>query len=160
MLLLDGTNSQQVLNILKKVNSFAEQLNGYQLAMVGYSEWQQFSMEYNDLLCSLNTYLLTQDFYNAYDKNVISFEEKYYTFFKEYPLLINPRMGELGYDTGCYIFTLNGMLQNYDNKSYNVKSLQSKIKFEKVGAGGFINSNLMFIHYAPNYKIELIELKK
>lgn len=160
VLLLDGTNSQQVLNILKKVNSFAEQLNGYQLAVVGYSEWQQFSMEYNDLLCALNTYLLSQDFYNAYDKNVISFEEKYYTSFKEYPLLINPRMGELGYDTGCYILTLNGKLQNPDNELYNVNFLQSRFEFEKVGAGGFINSNLMFIHYAPNYKIELIELKK
>ena len=79
---------------------------------------------------------------------------------KEYPLLIHPRMGELGYDAGCYIFTLNGKLQNSDNKSYNVKFLQSRFKFEKVGEGGFINSNLMFIHYAPNYKIELIELKK
>lgn len=157
VLLFDGDNQQQVLKILRKINEFNKQLVGYNIAVVGHNAWQQFSMEYNDLLCSLNTHILAQDFYNAYSKDVIDFEDQYFSWFKEYPLQLHPRMGELGYDIGIYLFSTDPQGQNLsENKLY----LQTKFTFEKGVNEESINTHLMFIRYAPNYKLELIELKQ
>lgn len=157
VLLFDGDDQQQVLNILRKISEFNKQLVGYNIAVVGHNAWQQFSMEYNDLLCSLNTYILAQDFYNAYSKDVIDFEEQYFRWFKEYPLLLHPRMGELGYDTGIYLFSTTSQGQNLGKvKPY----LQTNFHFEKGANEESVNTHLMFIRFAPNYKLELIEFKK
>ena len=66
-------------------------------------------------------------------------------------------MGELGYDTGIYLFSTTSQGQNLGKvKPY----LQTKFHFEKGANEESVNTHLMFIRFAPNYKLELIEFKK
>jgi hypothetical protein len=66
-------------------------------------------------------------------------------------------MGELGYDIGIYLFSADSQGPNLSEvKPY----LQTKFHFEKGANEEFVNTHLMFIRFAPNYKLELIEFKK
>lgn len=160
VLIIDGSNKQAVLDILQRIQSFKAHHPGFQIAVIGHNAWQQFSMEYSELLGTLNTYLVAQDFYNAYSKSVIAFEEEYYNWFKTYPLLLHPRMGELGYDTGLYLFKSSDTNTLVDRQGKKIEYLQSNLKFQQLGNGGCVNSNLMFVRFTPAHKVELIEIKK
>lgn len=160
VLIIDGSNQQAVIGVLQRIQEFKKNHPGYQLAVIGHNAWQEFSMEYSELLGTLNTYLVAQDFYNAYSKAVINFEDKYFNWFKTYPLMLHPRMGELGYDTGLYLFKSSEANSLVDQQGKKVDYLQSNLKFQQLGNGGCVNSNLMFIHFTPSNKVELIEIKK
>ena len=148
---IDGSNAQAVVNILQRIYDFTKTAPGYKISVVGHNAWQQFTMEHSELLSQLDTYVLAHDFYNAYSKSVIDFEERYFSWFKEYPLLLHPRMGELGYDTGCFLFAQQA------KPTY----LQTNFNFKQVAPqGGYANTSLMFVHFTPDNKVELIELKK
>lgn len=146
---VDGSNAQAVISILQRIYEFTQTHPGYKIAVVGHNAWQQFTMEHSELLSQLDTYVLAHDFYNAYSKSVIEFEEQYFSWFKEYPLLLHPRMGELGYDTGRYLLI----------KQVKPTYLQTNFNFKQVTpTGGYVNTSLMFVHFTPNNKVELIEL--
>ena len=160
VIIFDGSNQQESLNILQRINKFREVNGRYKFAVVGHNAWQQFSMEYNELLSTLDTYLLAGDFYNAYNHSVIEFEDNYYKWFKEYPMMLHPRMGELGYDTGLFVLNFHKYQSGADIQWNKVGYLQTKFNFTQVGSGGYANTTLMFVRYTPNNKVELIELKK
>ena len=160
VIILDGSNQQEVLNILQRINKFRESNGQYKFAVVGHNAWQQFSMEYNELLSALDTYLLAGDFYNAYNLSVIEFEDKYYNWFKEYPMILHPRMGELGYDTALFILNFNKEQSGVDIQWNKLDYLQTRFNFTQIGNGGCANTTLMFVRFTPNNKVELIELKK
>ena len=160
VVVIDGSNQQVVLGVVQKLYDFQKANANYRISVVGHSAWQQFSMEYSELLSTLDTYVLTPDFYNAYSKQVIDFEDKYFSSFKEYPLLLHPRMGELGYDTGVFLFNCNEKNTLLDQQGRPIDYLQTKLNFKRLGNGGYVNTSLMFIHYTPDHKVELIELKK
>jgi hypothetical protein len=160
VVIVDGSNQNVVLGVAQKLQNFQTSYGQYKFSVVGHGAWQQFSMEYSELLSALDTYILATDFYNAYSKAVIDFEEQYFNWFKEYPLLLHPRMGELGYDTGLYIFSANEQNSLVNQQGKTIDYLQSKLKFKRLGIGGYTNTSMMFIHYTPNHKVELIELQK
>lgn len=160
VVIVDGSNQNVVLGVVQKLQNFQTSYGQYKFSVVGHGAWQQFSMEYSELLSALDTYILATDFYNAYSKAVIDFEEQYFNWFKEYPLLLHPRMGELGYDTGLYIFSANEQNSLVNQQGKTIDYLQSKLKFKRLGIGGYTNTSMMFIHYTPNHKVELIELQK
>lgn len=160
VIVVDGSNQQEVLSILQRINKFREANGTYKFAVVGHNAWQQFSMEYNELLSTLDTYLLAGDSYNAYSLSVIEFEDNYYKWFKEYPMMLHPRMGELGYDTGLFVLNYYKQQSGTDIQWDKVGYLQTRFNFVQIGSGGYANTTLMFVRFAPNNKVELIELKK
>lgn len=68
-----------------------------------------------------------------------------------------PRMGLLGFDTGIYFLSTlakgNDPFGNRNLPTYN--GIQTSFKFERTSNwSGFINKDLMFIHFTPNSTIE------
>ena len=157
VILLDGSNQENVLNILKKVREYTDEATTHSISVVGHNAWQTFSMEQHELLGALDTHILSQNYYNAFNKQVIDFEEAYSHWFKEYPLPLHPRMGELGYDTGLYLFTADKGNSLKDMSGNAMNYLQSKLKFQRFGYGGYVNTSLMFLRYGSGNIPDVIE---
>ena len=157
VIILDGSNKDDVLTILNKVHEYTNGGKNNRISVVGHNAWQLFSMEYDELFCTLDTYVLAQDYYNAHSKQVIDFEEKYYEWFKKYPLMLHPRMGELGYDTGLYLFTASEGDAQVDHKGKRIEYLQSNLKFKKLVNGGYVNSSVIFLHFDSSNIPDIVE---
>ena len=130
---------------------------GLNLSLFGYPEWQVQSGKYSDDFFRLNT-----TFYAYFYSNPASPETKafYSNFYKNFSKLLDnnfPKFGMLGYDTGMYFIRLinaHGVHFNsrVNNLSYN--GIQTDFYFERVNNwGGFINMNMYFISYNPDYTI-------
>ena len=160
--IFDGSDWNISYKLLQTIANFKSSHPQYTISVVGHNEWQNYAMDNSDILHDANTFILASDFYNAYNKTVIDFEETYKKWFKSYPIIYLPRMGELGYDSG--LFMLNALAlygKDFENQEVNANYLQTKFNFERISNnGGYANTNMMFIHYSQNQKIECIELKK
>ncbi|MBO5699140.1 MAG: LysM peptidoglycan-binding domain-containing protein [Bacteroidaceae bacterium] len=158
IVILDGTNKKDAIYTLNAISEFKMQNPEYKVCVLGYGEWQDFSMEESDLLFNADTYLFSSDYYNAYNSGVIKFEERYKYWFGQYPLIYHPRMGELGYDSGIYMLNAIAIYgKKYVNQPFNADYLQSNLKFDRINNnGGYVNTSLIFIHYNENQKIEII----
>lgn len=161
VVIMDGSDKSEVATTLMTLSKFKENNPDYQVCIIGHSDWQLFSMEESSLLSAADTYILAPDYYNAYDKGVINFEEQYYKWFNTYPAIYHPRMGELGYDSG--LFMLNAIAlygDKFDSQPVGAHYLQTNLKFKQISShGGYANVGLLFIHYTNDQKIECIELK-
>lgn len=157
VIILDGSNKDNVLAILNKIHEYTNGGKNNRISVVGHNTWQMFSMEYDELFCSLDTYVLAQDYYNAHNKQVIDFEEEYFEWFKTYPLMLHPRMGELGYDTGLYLFTASEGDSQVDHKGKRIDYLQSNLKFKKLVNGGYVNSSVIFLHFNSSSTPDIVE---
>lgn len=157
VIVIDGSEKSNVLPILKQIHEYTAGAKHPKFSVIGHNEWQEFSMEHVDLLNSLDTYILAQDFYDAHDKQVIEFEDTYHKWFKKYPLMLHPRMGELGYDMGLYLFTASIGDSKVDRKGNAIDYLQSNLSFKKLSRGGYVNSSVMFLHFESGNTPEILE---
>ena len=160
--IFDGSDWNSSFKLLQTIANFKSSQPLYRISVVGHNEWQNYAMDNSDILHDANTYILASDFYNAYEKAVIDFEETYKKWFKTYPIIYLPRMGELGYDSGLFMFNALALYgKDFENQEVNANYLQTKFNFERISNnGGYANTNMMFIHYSQNQKVECIELKK
>ena len=157
VIVLDGSNQENVLSILNKVREYTNDATTHSISVVGHNAWQTFTMEHHKLLGLLDTHILSQDYYNAHSKQVIAFEEAYHQWFKHYPLQLHPRMGELGYDTGLYLFNAQRENSLKDASGKDINYLQSILKFQKLGYGGYVNASMMFLRFGSSSTPDIIE---
>lgn len=159
--IFDGSDWDSNFKLVQSLVNFKIANPRYNIKLVGHNEWQVHAMDNADILHEVDTYIIATDYYDAYNKAVIDFEENYKNMFNTYPLIYHPRIGELGYDSG--LFMLNAMAlygNNFTNQDFSANYLQTKLKFEKISHnGGYVNTNILFIHYTPDQQIECIELK-
>ncbi len=160
IIMLDGNDEKEAMFTLNSISEFKKQNPTYKISVLGYGEWQSFAMDESDLFFSTDTYLFSSDYYNAYNSGVITFEERYFKWFEQYPKIHNPRMGELGYDSGIYMLNAIAIYGNkYIDQSFSADYLQTNLRFESFNSkGGYVNTGLIFIHYKPNRKIEIIQI--
>ena len=133
------------------------------LSLFGYQDWQKHSANYSDDFFRLNT-----TFYTVYYSDPISQEMRdfYALFYKWYSRTLEnyfPKFGMLGYDTGMYFIRL---INTYGTKfeaninDSNYKGIQTDFHFERVNNwGGFINMNMYFVNFNPDYTITKNRIK-
>jgi len=127
------------------------------LSLFGYPDWQTYSARFSTDFFSLNT-----TFYSVFYSNPTSPEVKafYNTFYKWYTRVLDdkfPRYGILGYDTGMYFIQLiNKYGSSFDSHVNDLRytGIQTDFNFERVNNwGGFVNKNMYFINYNPDFSI-------
>lgn len=149
----------KVFNELKQVRAA---LPDSKMAVLGYSEWLDLANEYQNDLFAIDTYVLSNHYYNAYDAATRKFEQTYASWFHQPLLQVSPRMALLGYDAGKYI--MEGLLQYGDHfgiQDITVPHYQSAIRFVRSDgvSGGYVNGNILFIHYRTDRTIEKLEMQ-
>lgn len=126
-------------------------------ALFGYPEYCAYLLEYQDDMHKVNTYIYSRFFYDSTSARTKSLEAIYQKWYGEEMRYTVPRMGLLGFDTGIYFLSTlakgNDPFGNRNLPTYN--GIQTSFKFERTSNwSGFINKDLMFIHFTPNSTIE------
>ena len=127
------------------------------ITVFGHPEWQRYSAEYNNYY-TLNATICSIFFVDQNAPAVKTFYNQFRKWFSSNILDSYPKYSMLGFDTG--MFFISGLSQfgtaletNINNVPF--RGIQTDFRFRRVSNwGGFINTNLYFITFNPDYTVE------
>lgn len=133
------------------------------ISIFGYPEWQTYIKDYLDTFHSLNVTIFTRFYSDLIKQDWKDFNKKFNYWFGDEKSSMIPASHILGFDTGMYL--INGMLRHGNNfeqylETISSQSLQTDFSFSKPSSeSGFVNNNLYFITFMPDYKIVKEKIK-
>jgi len=130
------------------------------ISLFGYPNWQVYYKYFSDVFFTLNTTFYAFLYPDPLSESVKNFHSEFY---KTYSKVLEnhfPKYGMFGYDTGMYFIQLiNKYGSNFDSNINGIRytGVQTDFFFERVNNwGGFINTNMFFVNYRPDYTISKI----
>lgn len=146
--------------VIAKLKAFSASYPGVVYSVFGYEDWLMYLYAHKEDFFKMDTYIPSAYYCDLSQPRVIDFIHKYKKLFHADMINTSQRFAMSGFDH-AYFF-LKG-LSVYGKSFTGAKAtvrytpLQSPLKFERVGGGGFMNHSQMFIHYSYNHNIEIFK---
>jgi len=150
-------SAETLAKITTPLKAVIDNQQNLSLSLFGYPQWQVYGARFSTDFSRLNT-----TFYSVFYSDPSAPEVKafYNLFYKWYTRVIDnnfPKFGILGYDTGMYFIQLiNKYGSSFDSRVNDLRytGIQTDFNFERVNNwGGFINTNMYFINYNPDFTV-------
>ncbi len=129
-----------------------------QMTIFGHPEWQRYGAEYMNSFFTLNTTIYSIFYVDQNSLEVKTFYNQFRKWYSSNILDSYPKYSMLGFDTGMFFISgLNqfGAALNANINKVQFQGIQTDFRFKRVSNwGGFINTNLYFITFNPDYTIE------
>ncbi len=163
-LFLFGDDTKESLSkVMAAINTFKENNPSYDFSLFGHPSWQIYSSEMAGDFYSLNASFYSIFFFDPALKKTKNFHQRYNRWYSREMINKVPKYGILGYDTGMYFLQLLDKYGSaYDANVNGIKysGIQTDFYFERINNwGGFINTNIFFVEFKPNYKINSKNIK-
>lgn len=129
------------------------------ISMFGYTEWMMYANHQLENFYKYNVYLPTSFYTNLLSTATERLQLKYRWNFHQDMMPSLPRFALTGFDHAYFFLQgLHKYGKTFDGASgrFGYSPVQTPLKFERVGNGGFQNRAYMFIHYMPDHKIESV----
>ncbi len=158
VIVLSSGSSDALMRIVAPLRMMRDVGSSKNVSLFGFPEWQTYIKDYMDDFFLSNTCIYSIFYANNTQKEVQSLYRNYRGWYGKNMINSYPKYGLLGYDTGMYFLQ---MIYRYginfesslDKMQY--KSLQTGYQFTRVNTwGGFINTNLYWIDFQPDYTIK------
>ena len=160
VVVLNTARSQELGVAFSKINGLKVMVPELNITMFGYTEWLMYTQRYLENFYKYNTYIPSTFNYNPLTTATHRIEQKYRWNFHSDMQNRLPRLAITGFDQ-AYFF-LRG-LHKY-GKTFNGAAgmlgyapVQTPLQFERYGNGGLRNNMLIFVHYAPDHRVETIK---
>lgn len=160
VVVLNTARSQELGVAFSKINGLKVMVPELNITMFGYTEWLMYTQRYLENFYKYNTYIPSTFNYNPLTTATQRIEQKYRWNFHSDMQNRLPRLAITGFDQ-AYFF-LRG-LHKY-GKTFNGAAgmlgyapVQTPLQFERYGNGGLRNNMLIFVHYAPDHRVETIK---
>ena len=127
------------------------------MTVFGHPEWQRYSTEYNHYY-TLNVTICSVYYVDQNSSEIKTFYNQFWKWYSSNMLNSYPKYSMLGFDTG--MFFISGLSQFGTALEANInkvqfRGIQTDFRFRRVSNwGGFINTNLYFITFNPDYTVE------
>ena len=160
IVVLNSASSPKMLEVFAKLNMVREKNPKIKFKVLGYTEWLMYEKFQSDNFCKNDVYIPSKFYYNAGNQQIQNLEKKYMFWFRQNPQYSLPKFVISGFDQGYYF--IKGVAKYgksfVGSASQPVNTaLQSPLHFSKVSdKGGYINDDVMFIHYRSDKARELI----
>lgn len=156
-----NTGRSPELNVaLAKLDGLRVTSPDVQVSLFGYTEWLMYTRVYLDYFHKYDTYIPTTFFYNPVARSTVQLENAYRKWFKTDMQQALPRFAITGYDHAqFFVRGLHERGKAFTGSKWqgNYKSLQTPLKFVRVGEkGGMANNAFMLVHYKRNHELESI----
>jgi LysM repeat protein len=129
------------------------------ISIFGHPAWQTYTAEYFSDFFRLNVHIYSVFYADPTSADVKSFINKYYRWYSRDLINIFPKYGMLGYDTGMFFIQLlnrYGRSLNTNVNGLKYDGIQTRFHFDRVNNwGGFINTNIYFVEFDRNFKINI-----
>lgn len=133
------------------------------ITLFGFPEWQT-EKEYMDQYHALNTFIFSSFYDNVFSGESINFYKRFQSWYSKEVLQSYPKYSMLGYDIGLFFIKashLFGAKSFRQIASYKMKSIQTGFNFKKASeTGGYINQNVYFVNFRPDYTIQKIDFNE
>ena len=159
VVILNTARSAELNVAFAKLNSLTTMSPGLKITMFGYTEWMMYTKYQLDHFYKYNVYIPAYFHYNPLKSRTLRLQQKYRWNFHQDMMDRQPRFAITGFDHA--MFFIQGF-QKYGKDftgvpgQLNYEPVQTPLKFERQGNGGFCNHQLVFVHYLPEQRVETI----
>jgi hypothetical protein len=161
VVVLNTARSQELTATFGKLSTLIAHQPEVQLALFGYTEWMMYVNNYQiSNFYRYNAYIPAPFYTNLTTPQTERLMQKYRQHFRQDMMNALPRFALTGFDHA--MFFLQGF-QKF-GKSFtgipgqlDYEPVQTPLKFERQGSGGFRNRQLLFVHYLPEQRVETIK---
>ena len=159
VVILNTARSAELNVAFAKLNSLTTMSPSLKITMFGYTEWMMYTKYQLDHFYKYNVYIPAYFHYNPLKSRTLRLQQKYRWNFHQDMMDRQPRFAITGFDHA--MFFIQGF-QKYGKDftgvpgQLNYEPVQTPLKFERQGNGGFCNRQLVFVHYLPEQRVETI----
>lgn len=164
IIVLDDSSIRSLNILLSHLKDFRQKHSAYRLALLGYPEWHEETERLLNDFFAFDTYIISPHYYNVLSDRTRHFQRSYEKNFRSPMAGTSPRYAALGFDLGHYFLSgISSLGDTFEQMQGSIQQepYQNWYQFERntSGAGfgmSFTNSFVLFIHFTPESKIELI----
>ena len=159
VVVLNSGRSPELIATFGKLSSVVASNPEVKISMFGYTEWLMY-LEYQlDNFYRYDVYVPSPFYTNSMSTATERFRQLYRNNFHQDMMQALPRFALTGFDH-AYFF-LKGLHKYgaaFDGAAgrFGYPPIQTPLKFERAGDGGYLNRAYMFIHFKPEQKIDAL----
>ena len=158
VVVLNTARSQELTATFGKLSTLIAHQPEVQLALFGYTEWMMYVNNYQiSNFYRYNAYIPAPFYTNLTTPQTERLMQKYRQHFRHDMMNALPRFALTGFDHA--MFFIKGLRRegiDFKGTFNEYTPVQTPLKFERVGEGGYQNRAYMFIHYKPDKTIEAV----
>ena len=161
LLILSSADKESAVDIMEQIAFYKKNNPEYDIRLIGYPEWSEYSAFLADKMHFLDTYVYTSYYNNPLAQRNKDFQKAYKQLFNKDMDATRPVMALFGFDCGYFMLkALARYGRDYAGQDVYAAPLQNAFQFKTFGnSGGMMNHFVQFVHYTTDNKIELIKLK-
>ena len=159
MVVLNTESSPQLLEVFALLKKVAAARPNLEFAMFGYNEWLMYAGQQKQNFHRFNVYVPSPYFTNSEADDLKRLEQNYRANFHQDMQQSLPRFAVTGYDHAMFFLRgLHKYGKTFDGAAgrIDVKPVQTPLRFERIGNGGYQNRSYLFIHYKPDGTIDTL----
>ena len=159
VVILNTGRSPELNLAFAKLNNFSVNNPGVDISMFGYTEWMMYTKYDIDNYYKYNVYIPATFYLNPLSSATERITTKYRWNFHSDMMQALPRFAVTGFDHAMFFlkgFYKQGKKFTGATGTVGYIPVQTPLKFEKIGNGGYRNTSLLFVHYKPTHQIETI----
>ena len=159
VVVLNTGRSPELGRTFSRLNSLLASHPQLEVVMFGYTEWMMYTKSYQYDFYKYNVYIPAPYYMNPLSSQTARFEQKYRWNFHQDMMQSLPRFAITGFDHA--VFFLMGLHKygkdfNGAAGSFGYAPVQTPLQFERMGNGGLQNRAMLFVHYMPEHRTEVI----
>lgn len=159
IVVLNTSRSPELLSTFGRLSAISSENPDIHIALFGYTEWMMYVQHQLENFYKYNVYLPTPFYTNLLSSATERLQQKYRWNFHQDMMTSLPRFAITGFDHAYFfLLGLHKYGKTFDGAAgrFGYQPVQTPLKFERVGNGGYKNKAFMFVHYLPEHKIEAV----
>ena len=159
VVILNTGRSPELNLVMAKLDNLTMNHVNMNISLFGYTEWMMYTKYQLDNFYKYDTYIPAAYYLNPLSNRTMRIEQKYRWNFHADMMQAIPRFAITGFDQAYYMLKgLHMYGENFTGATGMVGYLpvQTPLRFEKCGNGGFQNKSLLFVHYTKGHRMETI----
>jgi LysM repeat protein len=159
VVVLNTSRSPELNVTFGRLSAVATSNPDIHIAMFGYTEWLMYTQHQLENFYKYNVYLPAPFYTNLFSTATERLQQKYRWNFHQDMMQSLPRFALTGFDHAYFFMQgLHKYGMDFDGTAgkLGIQPVQTPLKFEREGKGGYQNRAYMFIHYMPEHKIESV----
>jgi hypothetical protein len=160
VVVLNTSRSQELNVVFAKLNGLLMTNPGLKISVFGYPEWLMYTRQHMDNFYKFDVCVPTTYYMDPLAPRTARFKQKYRWNFHQDMQNYHAKYAATGFDH-AYFF-IKG-LHLYGEKFTGASGmvgytpLQNPLNFERIGNGGMMNRQVMFVHYMPEQRVETLK---
>ncbi|MBQ8968901.1 MAG: ABC transporter substrate-binding protein [Bacteroidaceae bacterium] len=156
----DSRSQAALTQMLTGLKAYQQKYPQYKVTLLGYPEWLTYTRSLLKDFYQYDTHVFSAYYRNPLSGRVARFEQTYQAHYGQASRVSYPRAEMLGYDLAYYFLhgiAALGTAFEEQQSTLAQQPLQHTFRFQRVGGseGGFVNLNVLMVHYTPNNTIQL-----